>query len=77
MEGKLTWSRRVCGDTTRTSSTPSDILSLMKSLPQLDHDPNSPSVVDDPPSLRLLRLHQSRGVFSAQNRGRDVDAHDR
>jgi hypothetical protein len=36
-----------------------------------------PSIIDNPPTLRLLRLHHPRSILRTEDSGRDVDIHDR
>lgn len=36
----------------------------------------SPPIIDDPPSLWLLRLHHPRRILRTNDSGRDVDVHD-
>jgi hypothetical protein len=36
-----------------------------------------PSIIDNPPTLRFLLLHQPRSILRTKHSGRDIDIHDR
>lgn len=54
------------------------ILGYPSTLISSDQEPHhgSPPVVDNPPALRLLRLHHPRRILRTEHGGGDVDIHD-